>query len=249
MSRLLVAVKSCFRDLDAGAHDNIRGTWGAYLRDRGIQTKFFLGRPSLELGGVIKSVHPTPQNSYSPKSDEVILECPDTYEGLVFKTRGICQWMTDRALDHVLLVDTDCCVYPKRIEKSNYEIADYAGTFNGEWGACGPREIRNKDGQMQLVDRVYSWASGAGYFLSRKAATIIADTFPKASVTLNGANEDYWVGQVLGMEASRGEILSMPLEQRVVKYFLTPEGHSKGHDPKSSWMRDQWAAYLSGDYR
>src|SRR5579863_2627541 len=128
---LVVAVKSNFNALEAGVHDQIRGTWGQALRGRG-EVKFFLGRPTMEIGGAAKSVHPTWENSYNPKSDEVILECQDGYESLVWKTRAICKWMTDRVISHLMIVHPAAKVNVGRVFSSNYQFVDYAGNFNFE---------------------------------------------------------------------------------------------------------------------
>src|SRR5579859_8051598 len=111
---LLIAVKSHFGAMEAGAHDAIRNTWGQALRGR-AQVRFFMGRTSSEIGGMSKSLHPNVQNSYNPKSDEVILDCPDDYHSLPLKTRAICKWAMDRKIDHLFLCDNDTYVNPKKI--------------------------------------------------------------------------------------------------------------------------------------
>jgi Galactosyltransferase len=226
MNQLLVAVKSCHRDMDAGAHDAIRATWGQALRDK-AHVKFFVGK---ETDG---------RTHRNYKGDEVVVDSPDHYEGLVWKTRAICQYVVGKAIDHVLMVDTDCCVSPKKLEKAHYAVADYAGIFNGGWGIVGPREVMGLNGVPEVIEKCYSWASGAGYFLSRRAAFEIADASPKASKYIIGSYEDLWVGQVLGPLCASGEMFSIQLDERVCEYYLA-NGHSKGYDPKSNWMEEAW---------
>lgn len=238
---LIVAVKSCFRDLAAGAHDAIRGTWGQALRGR-AQVKFFLARQTSEIGGAAHSVAPTPENSYSPKSDEVILHCADDYDSLVWKTRGICKWFTDKMATHILMVDADCLVYPKELFAFPWAQADYAGRFNGGFGNIAPRELPGPGGANVLIHDCHSWASGGGYLLSKKAATIISETVPIQTRYIKGSYEDFWVGQILGPRIQNGELLGMPFDSKIVEYYLK-DGSSKGYDPASGWMQNKWNAY------
>jgi Galactosyltransferase len=244
LPKLIIAVKSHFGAMEAGAHDAIRGTWGQALRGQ-AQVKFFMGRSSSEIGGMSKSLQPTAQNSYNPKSDEVILECPDDYNSLVWKTRAICKWFVDKAASHILLVDSDCLVYPDGLWKSGFEKVDYMGRFNGGFGNIGPREMPGPGGGNVLIHDCYSWASGAGYFLSKAAATVIAEKTPIQSRYIVGAYEDFWVGQILGPLVQTGHLLSEPIATKAVEYYLV-DGHSKGYDPASKWMEFKWQNYLKG---
>jgi len=47
--KLLVAIKSCKKDRDAGGHDSIRKTWGRDLAAAGIDLRFFVGTASTPL--------------------------------------------------------------------------------------------------------------------------------------------------------------------------------------------------------
>jgi hypothetical protein len=231
---LMIAVKSCAKDMERGCHDVIRATWGAALR--GAILKFFIGR---ETDGLEGRVIINNRTSYNFKSDEVALDCRDDYEGLVFKTRAICQYVIGKNIDHVMMVGTDCCVFPNRVLSSNFRVADYAGKFNGKWGDTGPREMLGPNGIKEVVERCYSWADGGGYFLSRCAAFEIAETFPKPNKYLVGSYEDFWVGQILGPLVARGDLISMPLADSVC---LTPEDRSC-YDPKSGWMEKTWKEF------
>lgn len=214
MSRLLVAVKSSFPD--KVLHDKVRGMWGQEFREK-AQVKFFLARPTQELGGVIKSVSPTWENSYGPKSDEVILDCRDDYGGMVWKTRGICLWAIDKLVDHILFVNIDQRVIPEKVWASNFGTADYSGIFDGGWGDVGPRMVPGTNGTTEMIDRCYSWASGA-FFLSKAAAFEVAETFPSAGkFGGNPANDELWVGQVIGPLAAKGDLVSMPLDEPVAE--------------------------------
>jgi hypothetical protein len=209
---LIVAVKSNFTAMEAGAHDVIRGTWGGVLQQQQVPVKFFLGRTSSERSGMAKSLQPTAQNSYNPKKDEVIVECPDEDDGLVWKTRAICKWFVDKAGDHILIVDYRSVVYPELLWKSGFQRSDYTGRFNGELGAIGPREIVGPGGGNVLIHDCDSWADGGGYFLSKQAAMIVAEKIPIQTRYILGSYEDFWVGQILGPYIQMGDLLSRPLD-------------------------------------
>jgi Galactosyltransferase len=243
-NQLIIAVKSHFGAMEAGAHDAIRGTWGQALRGR-AQVKFFMGRTTSELGGMAKSLTPTRQNSYNPKSDEVILECGDDYDSLVWKTRAIAKWFVDKAASHILMVDSDCLVYPDGLWKSGFQDVDYMGRWNGGFGNIGPREIPGPGGGNVLIHDCYSWCSGAGYFMSKAAAMIIAEKTPIQTRYIMGAYEDFWVGQILGPYIQTGMLLAAPVPTKAVEYYLF-DGHSKGYDPKSGWMERKWEIYQKG---
>lgn len=215
-SQLIIAVKSNFGALEAGAHDVIRGTWGQALRGQ-AQVKFFLGRSSSEMGGISRSLLSTPQNSYNSKSDEVILDCPDDRDSLVWKTRAICKWFVDKAASHILLVDNDCVVYPDGLWKSGFQNVDYMGNFHGSFGYIAPRELPGPGGGNVLIHDCYPWASGEGYFLSKAAATVIAEKTPIQSRYIMGSYEDFWVGQILGPLVQTGNLSSEPIGTEVVE--------------------------------
>lgn len=208
---LIVAVKSNFDAMQRGVHDQIRSTWAQPLRGR-AHVKFFLGRTSQEIAGTPRSVHPTSENSYSPKSDEVILECRDEQEAMVWKVRAICKWMTDKMATHILLVDPACSLNPKYLWASQTQISDYAGYFHG--GAPGdvnPQVLMGPGGASTMVHEAHAWAN-RNYLLSKKAATIISEKVPIQTRYIRGEYDDFWVGQILGPLAQQGDLLSMELE-------------------------------------
>lgn len=174
--------------------------------------------------------------SHSVLQDETSLGCPDDYNSLSFKTRDICRWAIDETdFDHLLMVDTDCCVFPARL--IDYEQYDYMGKFNG-----GHKNIFNRTLELKLgeppvfIGGCFSWASGAGYFISRKFAQTIAalqDNVPDYF----GYAEDVMVGQY----AEIYEVKSAPAKHDYCKYFLK-NGASRGYDPNSGWMEKTYAA-------
>lgn len=207
MSQLFVAIKSSKAAFEAGAHDRVRGSWGLAFRGKAF-LKFFIGQQTDGLEGRVVMGS---RNSYNYKSDELALDVPDGLEGSVYKTRAICQFVMSKNIDHTLIVDVNSKVFVDRVWESNYEVADYAGKFNGTWGEVGPREIVGKNGVTEYVERCYPWAEN-GYFLSRRGAAEIADIFPEPNKFLLGNYDEYWVGQMLGPMAAAGDLLSMPIQ-------------------------------------
>ena len=101
-------------------------------------------------------------------NDQISLECPDDYNGLPYKTKAICKWAWDRDYTHIFLCDSDTFLMPARLLDSGFENFDYVGHFNGARG------IPNA-----IYGSLYSWASGgSGYWLSRRAMEIVADSDP-----------------------------------------------------------------------
>lgn len=179
-SKLAICVKSCHRDLDAGFHDVIRGTWAKEARWLGADLFFFVGED------------PTLQSSRRSRryvSGEVVVDCGDSYEDLPNKTRRIAYWATGKMFSHVFLCDVDTFVRPKQLLETGFESYDYAGQFlTGEPG-CAPFKYND---DRSVHEECRAWASGGfGYFLSKKACGIVADTHP------NVWAEDMYVGQTL----------------------------------------------------
>ncbi len=203
MSRLLVAVKSCHRDREAGFHDVIRETWGRDLKNLGVEVRFFMGHN----GGPIKGHNAGP--AFTMQKDESIVDAADTYEALPHKTRGIAKWSLDRMFDHIFLCDNDTIVNAKELMKLPFEIFDYAGHFKGGQAELG-QTFYYKDHAGEYPN-CYAWASGGmGYFISKQAATIVADVFPKFWA------EDMYVGQCLGPLIQNGTYFGGALEMNRV---------------------------------
>lgn len=173
--KLLVAIKSCQRDLELGFHEAIRDTWGKDFLHKiaaNTEVRYFIG------------------NGTTRYYDEVQLTCADDYLGLPRKTQEICKWAGDR-YDHIFLCDNDTFVKPVELMQSGFINYDYSGYFCGGQGEVHTR-FDYKD-HMGEYPQSYPWCSGGiGYFLSQKAADIVARTSPTVWA------EDMYVGQVLG---------------------------------------------------
>ena len=108
-------VRIALDDKDWGYHDLFGGTWGKEARALGIDVKFFMGK------------------SFNPyQSDEMHLNCPDDYDGLPFKTREICKWVSGKMVDFVFLCDTDTYLIPRLMLQTGFEKYDYAGKIDGD---------------------------------------------------------------------------------------------------------------------
>lgn len=215
MHQLLIAVKSSFQQLENGTHAMIRATWAQQFRGL-AHVRFFLGRPTQSLGGMVKSLPAsedlvaTTRNSYVPANDEVVLDCQDY--SMVKKTRGICGYAMGKNITHVLLVNAHTNVGVKQTLRAPFEIADYAGDFGDTFGTLQSRAFWNGE-QNEEIRECYGWAKAdSGIFLSRKAMAEIAETSPKLSLCVTDQNDDVWIGNVLGPEVQRGNLLAMPTE-------------------------------------
>lgn len=198
--KLAICIKSCHKDLEAGFHDAIRGTWGKDAKALGIDVFFFMGKD------------PTQQSTrrlwrYSP--GEIVVDSDDSYEALPYKTRRICQWASAKLFTNLFLCDVDTFVRPKQLLNTGFESYDYAGQFLvGEPGGA-PFHYSDQHG---AYDDFRGWASGGfGYFLSKKAAAIVAGTPP------NVWAEDAYVGQTLAPFIDDKEITSAHLDLKLMQ--------------------------------
>ena len=154
---LLIAVKSCQRDLSLGCHNHAR-KWAAELK-LDADLKCFVGGDQEILTA----------------DDEVWLPgVPDDYQSLPLKTRAICRYMLAHHYRHVFLCDNDTSVYVGGFRHFYYlhEDADVMGEFEGR-----TKEVpaQTAAGHHQPAQPAVCYPSGGGYFLSRKAAKIVAD--------------------------------------------------------------------------
>jgi len=215
---LIVTVKSCLRDLDAGYHDVIRGTWGQALRGKAL-VRFFVGA---ETDGKTSRIF---------KSDEIVVDAPDDYNGLPFKTRAICQWAVGKRLDHIFLCDTDTYVYVNKLLSCGYERYDYVGKISRPLGETFSYDAPNRNGVVQHIEECYPWASGGyGYFLSQEAATYVADKFPESWA------EDLWVGQLMGPEIVKGNLRALDLPAHAYSDHFPSAKFGHAYDLSDHWM-------------
>jgi hypothetical protein len=92
--------------------------------------------------------------------DEVILACADSYEWLPWKTQAICRWAQGLDYDYLFKCDTDTLINPWMLAPSCFQQPEYMG---------GENEDDSPYGRIQFA------SGGAGYWLSKKALTIVAN--------------------------------------------------------------------------
>jgi hypothetical protein len=183
--RRFVHKKIFFNDDDPPSGPNrrvqtVRETWAKTLKERPhVDLRFFYG-----LGA---------QRMMEP--DEVLLNAPDGYRGLVSKVKGVFQWSLKHDYDFVLKIDDDTFLSQDVIQRidANPE-QDYVGTTLG-----------------RIPSHTNSYACGGCYRLSKKALQILdAERIHRFSFQFAGMDlaspksypcEDAWVGWNL---ATRG---------------------------------------------
>ena len=206
---LAVCVKSCHKDLDRGCHDAIRSTWGLDLKALGVETYFFMGSD------------PSQQDTRRCRryvSNEVVVDCRDDYESLPVKTRRICQWVMGKTFERVFLCDTDTYINARAFLSSSFERYDYAGRFIKDGTYPGGPPFRYEDEHGNLYPECRAWASGGwGYFLSRRAANVIASTPPTMWA------EDMQVGNSLASGIDNGVLIGTSMTEDTLGTFHYPK--------------------------
>jgi hypothetical protein len=218
VKKLLIAVKSCQRDLDRGDHNIIRNTWGADAKAAGIDVKFFVGKAFKQYA-----------------SDEVHLQCDDDYNALPYKTREICRWATGKIVDTLFLCDTDTYVNIAKLQQIDYASYDYAGHFGGGPDSTSQtfkyRAVNRDHTITEHHERCYPWASGGiGYFLSRNAYNEVAFSQPTSWA------EDLWVGQIIGAQAAEGRMKIFDTAHAPASWHFPQGAYGSQYDPKFDWM-------------
>lgn len=218
MTKLLIAVKSCQAHKDRGDHDVIRSTWGKDAKALGIDVRFFVGAS---------------MSRY--ESDEIHLKCADDYNNLPFKTREICKWASGKTIEHLFLCDNDTFLIPRLMLTSGFEKFDYAGKISKPLGIPFRYEHVGREGQRELYQRCYPWASGGyGYFLSKKAVGEIAYDFPTSEC------EDLWVGQVMGQLYAEGRVTIADHPANVYSWHHPQHGEIYDVQTLASWMHQMY---------
>jgi hypothetical protein len=223
--KILVAVKSCNRDRLAGCHTAIRDTWGKDFPSN-VDVRFFVG-------------HGHGASDLLP--DEIAVDTPDDLVALPLKVREIAKHSGANGYDYTFLCDVDTFVIPSRLLASGFEGYDYFGRFMVD-GPATP--IRNfQDGRIGIIPFAWNYASGGvGYFLSKRAAELIAKMVPVHYA------EDFSVGHALGPSIQAGKLTveyPKPFDGYVAWHYgvwsrskyVWP--HSVGFEPQ--WMYDSYA--------
>ncbi len=164
--KALLAISSCQEYESKGYNQSSRDTWIPALAEAGLDYRFFHGCGS------------------EVKPDVIVLDCPDDYGSLCYKTHASQKWALDQGYEYLFRCWPDTYVVPERLARSGFERFDYAGNFEG--------------GSMTA-------AGGPGYWLSRKALELmmlheVSPTHPNIGAIF----EDRWVGTI--MNRFRAEI-------------------------------------------
>ena len=172
-----------------GDNQALRETW---LKDLAaypeVDYRFFHGvgpsfYPDFNLGVPVRSVDPV-----EPKSDVVILDAPDDYWGLIFKSQELHRWGYQQGYDFVLKVDADTYVNMSKLMASGFEKHDYYGHVQVWPGTTRGDGTVNQHGFLN---------GGEGYWTSRRACEIINEGIPRRDAK-ESTGEDQWTGDILG---------------------------------------------------
>ena len=158
MPKPCILVSSCKRDVENGMNLAVRDTWAT---DSKLPYFFILG-----------------DGNKQRWADEVILNVPDDYLSLPFKTKHSIEWAVRCGFTHIFRAFTDTFIDTHRLlYDSNYASHPYIGN-------------RSKDGFVH---------GGPGYWLGPKAIKILIDAPIEKSKFENDKYEDQWVGRVLAL--------------------------------------------------
>lgn len=219
--RTLIAVKSCWRDLHRGDHSHIRNTWGRDAYHIPFDVRFFTGKREETILWTLE--------------DEVHLDCRDDYDSLPLKTQQILLWSTERDYDFTFLCDTDTYVIPRLLAGCDYQNYDISGRFGAMPALGSTFNYRDARG---VYPNCHPWPSGGvGYFVSRRAARVIAYTNPTVWA------EDMYVGQVLGPLIQSGDLKGVDIpnfECNIAWHFPRRAYQNKSYDPSFGWMQKMY---------
>lgn len=181
LPRILIAVPTCFRlDYETRWEHQGNPEYGKDMHVSGPNTQTQAVRETWAQDFKyfktvdVRFFYGKPSDGYprQPLADEVFLDCPDGYGSLPLKTVGVCKWAVEHDYEYIYKCDTDTAVYAEKLLIEMMENSfDYAGYLHASVCSGGP-----------------------GYFLSRRAAQIVAEQ--------GGGNgeiwaEDVWVSRVL----------------------------------------------------
>ena len=165
--KVLIAVVTCHSRL--AYQQCIRETWLPLVH--GADVRFFFGPSTRE-----------------PKTDEVFVDCDDSYEGLPSKVRGIVRWALEKGYDYVCKLDDDVVVRPEQFLSTINQHYDFIGHCN---------DVRQ-----------YPVPFGFAYWLSRRSMQLVAD----ASLPADN-NDEAWVSSILSKSG-----IALHHESRYVMY-------------------------------
>lgn len=175
----------------------IRNTWFPMVPKDKADVVFFLGRGNNVAG-----------------SNEVILDCDDSYRGLPEKIRAVAAWALQHGYDYMLKCDDDVVLRPLALLRCGYEQYDFSGKLNRHPGPQNP----------------YPVTVGFNYWLSRRSMEIVAmSELPEPLSDGTADNDDEkWVASNLYKnhiklhDDRRYEIYMGEIEDRPVSRIYRP---------------------------
>lgn len=193
----IILIGSCERDRKNGYNDAIRNTW-AKAWGHLIDYRFVLG-----------------QGCINPLPDEIVLNVPDGYFDLPFKTREGHRWALENGYDYIFQCFTDTYIIIPRILKTDFRRYDCTGHLIRHNASPGKRCHCTCDNSTGFYPQ-----GGAGYWLSPKASEVIIKDTP-------GHPEDYWMSEDLwtGNALRRG---GMPEMYHDWRYWACNYPHAGG---------------------
>jgi hypothetical protein len=181
---LLIAVLACEKFSERS--NGVRDTW-LKLVPPTCRVVFVYGRP-----GVPASL----------EQDRLYVDCPEAYEMLPRKVHALLQFaLANIPFDHLFKTDDDSYLDLERFLGFARRAGDYIGQFREQ-----PLGLRGKTWHFgKCEDKTYEipyerpfvcpWATGGGYFLSRRAVEIaVAETARSSATSLF---EDAMIGEAL----------------------------------------------------
>jgi hypothetical protein len=154
-----------------------RKTWFPALRDLGYDPRFILSKPDPESWALCA-------RDYDPYDCIILHGSPPGYRELPQKTAALCRWALTGRMTGIWKMDDDTAVMPARFDAFTRSLTaqdDYCGFDVGGWQNthCGTSHGPYASG-------------GAGYWLSAKAAAIVAE-----KLTDKIGAEDLLVGKLM----------------------------------------------------
>jgi hypothetical protein len=177
--KILVACSTDWKQL--ASNQAIRSTWAKYLPPD-WDLRFFLGNRNFTdeeqaklftpewigspgtLGNLAASTAKKAVigNASDLREDEILLDCPDSYLGLPWKTIDSLKWALERGYDGVFRVFVDTYLFADRLAASHFSSLDAVGWMFG----CGPCAAHPDSHHLCPL-------GGAGYWLSAEACRAV----------------------------------------------------------------------------
>lgn len=165
--KVIVGALSCLDPVYMDRRRRCQQAWVPQLEQAGFEVFFLMG-----VGDRVSYPTIVNEKKHGRIGTELHLPCPDDYQSLPQKTYWFCKWaIENRSFDYLFKCDDDTYIEPDRFLQVDIRRVDYLGHV---W-----------------YPRAYA-SGGAGYFLSHRAASIVADGLTQ----VEGA-EDLLVGELL----------------------------------------------------